>query len=120
MKFIWIGVLGATLYAAITTIAVRLGGEPQLSSLLSYGLLVPFIYMLHSRFSFESKAAHRTAFPRYIVVQATALSLSFLLPPLLSPLFGGANAVLFIAIAVIISAMNFLASLMWAFAAPGK
>lgn len=120
VKFVWIGGLGAVLYSIMSTAAVWLGGDPQLSSLLSYSLLIPLIYGLQSRFSFASAAVHRTAFPRYVAVQAMALVLSFVLPRFIQSVQGTANAISFIVIAIIIGVLNFLALLLWAFATSRK
>jgi putative flippase GtrA len=69
LRFALVGLAGAAVYYALLWSMVELGGMPALAaSSLAFALVVAENYLLHRRWTFDSRAPHREAFPRFVLM----------------------------------------------------
>jgi putative flippase GtrA len=69
LRFALVGLAGAAVYYALLWSMVELGGVPALAaSSLAFALVVAENYLLHRRWTFDSRAPHRQAFPRFVLM----------------------------------------------------
>jgi putative flippase GtrA len=69
LRFALVGLAGAAMYYALLWSMVELGGMPALAaSSLAFALVVAENYLLHRRWTFDSRAPHRQAFPRFVLM----------------------------------------------------
>jgi putative flippase GtrA len=69
LRFALVGLAGAAMYYALLWSMVELGGVPALlASSLAFALVVAENYLLHRRWTFDSRAPHRQAFPRFVLM----------------------------------------------------
>lgn len=68
-RFAVVGLSGAAVYYALLWSLVELGGVPPLgASSIAFVLVVGENYLLHRRWTFASRAAHRQALPRFALM----------------------------------------------------
>jgi len=69
LRFALVGLAGAAMYYALLWSMVELGGMPALlASSLAFALVVAENYLLHRHWTFASRAPHRQAFPRFVLM----------------------------------------------------
>lgn len=77
VRFGWVGVLTAGLYAGQMWALHRLNNWPTwLNAAVADGPCLLFNYLMHRSFSFRSRRRHAEAGPRYLTVQLTGLSIN--------------------------------------------
>lgn len=120
ISFIGVGAAGTLAYVVVSTMLAETTHWPHWAiSLVTYALLIPIVYRTQHGFAFRAQTPHRTAFPRYVSVQAVGLILATLLPIVMSWLWTGLPSLMvFLTVASIIAVVNFLLLSLWAFAAP--
>src|SRR5205085_2826101 len=69
VRFAFVGVSGAAVYYALLWMLVEQGGMPPLlASSLAFAVVVVENYLLHRRWTFASRVAHRQALPRFVLM----------------------------------------------------
>jgi putative flippase GtrA len=69
LRFALVGLAGAAVYYALLWSMVELGGvRALLASSLAFAVVVAENYLLHRRWTFDSRAPHRQAFPRFVLM----------------------------------------------------
>lgn len=69
VRFALVGLAGAAMYYTLLWSMVELGGVPALgASSLAFAAVVLENYVLHRRWTFSSRAPHRQAFPRFVLM----------------------------------------------------
>jgi putative flippase GtrA len=77
VRFGWVGVLTAALYAAQMWALHRVNDWPTwVNATVADGPCLLVNYLLHRSFSFRSSKRHREAGPRYLAVQLTGLGIN--------------------------------------------
>jgi putative flippase GtrA len=114
LPYLGVGGTGAAAYVAIASILSQVGVVLWLAGAISYAVLTPIMYIGHYRFSFGTDASHRSAFPRYLALQALGFTMAWYLPLL----FGGLMPapIIFTLVSAIVAAMNFFLMKFWTFA----
>lgn len=114
LYFLGAGGFGAAAYVALASLLSYAGMVMWLASAVSFAVLTPLVYLAQHRFTFASKASHRTALPRYLALQALGFTLSWLLPLLLDNK-GIPAPVVFLGVAACAALLNFILMKSWAF-----
>lgn len=118
LSFLLIGAGAAIGFVILSTLLVGLlpAVESWAVSSACYAAFILPVYLLHRRFTFASDVAHRRALPRYVFVQAMALTLA----SLFSFVFHGTLAMPSLPAAMLVialtSGINYLVLKGWAFA----
>ena len=69
VRFALVGLSGAAVYYALLWSLVELGGQPALAaSSLAFAVVVVENYLLHRHWTFASRAPHRQALPRFVLM----------------------------------------------------
>ncbi len=113
VSFVGIGIAGAAAYVILATVLAVMGLAPWLASMLSYGALIPLVYIGQRTLTFRSEVAHRSSFPKYIASQVLGLGLSVTLPYLVANRLP--PVVAFATVALTIAVTNFFLLKWWAF-----
>ncbi|MDP2781506.1 GtrA family protein [Devosia sp.] len=118
LRFIAIGSSGAIGFIALSslTMALPTGLENSVINGLCYAVFILPIYLLHRRFSFQSDASHRSALPRYLAVQASALMLATLFGYVLYGVLAMPPVMASTLVIGLTSGVNYLLLRSWAFA----
>nr|WP_314258162.1 GtrA family protein [uncultured Devosia sp.] len=115
--FLLVGGSGAAAFVVLTSLGIWLlaGVEAWQINAVCYAMIIPPVYLMHRRYSFESDASHWQALPRYLAVQAMALVLAAVFSYVIH---GMAVPTVFASILVIglTSGVNFMVLRSWAFA----
>ena len=93
-----------------------IGLEPAIASGCAYLLMIPLAYFAHRIITFRSSAAHRVAFPRFVVTSCFGVALSWVIPYLVSQILGAPHWLAFSAVCVIVPALSFVMTRAWVFA----
>lgn len=117
--FIGVGGFVASAYVILATFLSQVGVATWLASAGSYLVLIPVGYIGQYRLAFASKSSHLTALPRYLLLQAVGLTLSWLLPLLLAQ-SQISPPLIFVSVAGSVAAINFILMKTWAFAPSNK
>jgi len=102
-------------FANLVALGYFVGVPKAIVSVFTYSLFIFPVYWLQRKFAFKSKAAHKTALPRYLLTQVLALVLNFIFAALafnlfqLSALYGS-----FLAI-ILTSITSFVLLKIWVF-----
>jgi len=115
-RFIIVGGIGSTAYVALSEIAHLLGAPASLASFFIYAALIPPAYLTQRRWSFQSRANHRNAFPRYMVGQGIGLMLSLGIPYLFVQVLGWNSLFAFWCVVACVAVINYSVQRFWAFA----
>lgn len=110
-----IGGTGAVLYAGLNVLFTKLGVRPSVSIVITLALLMPPVYYLQHTHTFCSGRSHLSAFPRYAGTQIFGNLLAMLLAELFPKPIEAYPIAAWIAIAVIVAAVNFGILKFWAF-----
>lgn len=115
--FLGIGAGAMIGFVVLSTLVLSLptGLPDWMASALCYGAFIVPVYLLHRRFSFGSDAQHRHALPRYVAVQAAALTLATLLSAIAYGIFSMPTLVASILVVTLTSGVNFVILRSWAF-----
>jgi putative flippase GtrA len=118
VSFALIGGGAALTFVLVSSALVELfpGVDSWLISSLCYGASILPVYLLHRRFTFRSDAAHRTALPRYVAVQAMALLLATLFGYLLYGALALPSLPAALLVIALTSGVNYVVLKGWAFA----
>jgi len=116
--FALVGGSGAVAFVLLSNIAIALGtGVPDwIVSTLTYAALILPVYAMHRKLSFQSDAPHRSALPKYIVVQVSGLCLASLFSYVFYAMFGLHSAFASVLVIGLTSGVNFFVLRLWAFA----
>jgi putative flippase GtrA len=76
VSFGMIGLVNTIAYAAISIAFVRCGVNALLASFLAYALCALWSYWTNARFTFESRAPHAAAAPRFLGVTIVSSSIA--------------------------------------------
>ena len=116
--FVLVGGGAALALAAVTTamISLRTGVPDWVTGALCYAAFIGPVYLLHRRLSFRSEAAHGQAFPRYVLVQLSAIALVSLFSWLCYTALGMQTAIGSIIVLGLTAGVNFFVLKLWAFA----
>lgn len=118
VSFVAVGGTAALAFAGVSSTLIALGtGVPDwIVSVLCYSGFIGPVYLAHRYLSFRSATPHRTALPRYLAVQASAIALSAVFSYVsyrVLQLPGMSAALLVIGLT---SGVNFVVLKLWAFA----
>lgn len=97
------------------TIAYIILSSALTSSIMSYCILTPIVYMAQRKFAFRSNADHRVVFPKYVATQLIGLSISGILPYIFRDIAQKTPIVVFGLVAVVVPIANFVLLRFWAF-----
>lgn len=110
------GGIAAVLYILLASSLVAwLGLAPWLASVMAYAVMVPAAYLGQRTISFASRASHRHAFPRYVVVQCFGLVMGAILVQTLHSVWEMGAILAFSLTAVVTSLATFIAMRAWVF-----
>lgn len=117
LRFLAVGSSGAIAFVVLSTLVIglRTGLPAWVASGLCYAALVPVVYMLHRRFSFDSPAPHTAAFPRYVAVQVSSVLLASLFSYIAYGTFRLPPPLASILVTGLVSGVNFVVLRIWAF-----
>jgi putative flippase GtrA len=115
LSFVSVGGSSATAYIIASTILTHLGVSPWLASVGCYAALIPAAYFGQRWFTFQATTPHASSFPRYVIVQLIGLALAAILPRAFADTVKENPLTIFIAIALLIAATNFVLLRWWAF-----
>lgn len=117
LSYFGVGAAGALAYVVLSTALVTFTDvSPWAGSLLVYaGLILP-VYLAQYRLAFRSRQAHRTSFPRYVMIQVFGMLLAAGLPRLLTGISDVTPGIIFAAVAIAIAVTNYSLARFWAFA----
>jgi len=120
IAFALIGAGGALSFVLVSSALIGLGtGLPNwVTSALCYAAFVLPIYLLHRRYTFVSSASHGSAFPRYVAVQVSGVTLAALFSFVAYNVFGLPAFPASIAVTALTSGVNFVVLKLWAFSDP--
>lgn len=104
-------------YVVLSGALAASGIQAWASSLTSYALMIPLVYLAQRNLTFRSQTRHRSLFPRYVATQFLGLTLSGLLPYFLVQGGRAGPFVAFVFVAILVATMNFALLKLWAFAA---
>jgi putative flippase GtrA len=114
--FCVVGVTLALIYFVVAYTAMSaVGLDPEIASVCSYLLMIPFGYFAHRIITFRSSAVHRVAFPRFVVTSGMGVALSWVIPYLASHLFAAPHWISFLGVCVIVPALSFVTTRAWVF-----
>jgi len=113
--FLAVGAAGAGSYVMLSMLIHACGVEAWISSVASYTVLIPVVYLAQRGLTFRSKGPHLSSFPKYVVTQLLGLALSGILPYVLVQNAGLPAAFVFAPVAIAISAVNFVLLKFWTF-----
>lgn len=118
VSFLVIGTVAALAFIMVSSFAVGLGTRlpDWLVSALCYAAFVIPVYLAHRRFSFQSEARHAVAFPRYLMVQLSAICLVALFSHLCYTVLGIETGLASVVVLGLTAGVNFLVLRLWAFA----
>lgn len=119
-RFVASGLAGAGVYFCAYVLATHAGLPPFAANLAAYFVAFFVGYALQRGWTFESRHRHRTALPRYFIVQlgcalvtsvaSQAASLLVAMPPIMLALASTGLA----------GAASYVASILWVFPQPGE
>lgn len=114
--FVVTGGIAAILYILLASSLVAwLGLAPWLSSVMAHAVMIPVAYLGQRTISFASRASHRHAFPRYVVVQCVGLVMAAILVQVLHSVWHMEAKFAFSLTAVATSLATFVAIKAWVF-----
>jgi putative flippase GtrA len=118
VTFIGIGGGAALAFILVSSVAVGLPtGLPKwLVSAICYAAFIVPVYLLHRRYSFQSRAPHGRALPRYVAVQASAVVLAALFSWVAYGVIGLPSLFAALLVSALTAGVNFIILRRWAFA----
>jgi len=120
VAFVLIGAGAALSFVLVSSalVGVNTGLPAWVVSALCYAAFVVPVYLLHRRFTFVSDTRHAFAFPRYVAVQISGVTLALLFSYLAYTVFGLPALLASAAVTVLTSGVNFAVLKLWAFSDP--
>jgi putative flippase GtrA len=121
LAFLIVGGLATLGFIGLSTLMIGLktGVPDWLMSALCYAALIIPAYLGHKAHSFRSEAPHHVAFPRYVMVQLTAIGLSAIFSLIFYNVLHTATPIAAFLVAVLTAGVNFVVLRAWAFAHRG-
>ncbi len=117
VRFVIVGAGAAGLLFALSYFFVRLGWPPFIASMVAYAISFAAAYTAQRNWTFQSGQDHRRTLPRYFVLQAGCAITSGVTAHLTVSLFGASPFVMAVVTTIIASAVSFVLSSQWVFAA---
>jgi len=115
-RFLLVGGAAALFYLVFATfLAECLHMEEWLASTIAWTLCVIPAYQGQKRLTFQSKADHQTAFPRYVISQIIAIALSSIMSFMLDNLTDLSAPTIFIIVVSVITTLSYLFQRLWVF-----
>lgn len=118
LSFLAIGGIAALSFVGLSSLVIGLGtGLPDwVASVVCYAAFVVPVYLAHRRFSFRSDAPHARALPRYVLVQASGMTLATVFSYLAYGLVSLPTVLAAVLVIGLTSGVNFALLKVWAFA----
>ena len=115
--FLLVGGSSAAIYSALGVLFTSgLGLRPSLAIVLALATVMPPTYLAQRALTFRSQRAHRSALTRYFTTQAISNGVAVLGAEWLAEPIRARPWVAFVAIAVLVAALNYTLLKFWAFA----
>lgn len=117
LRFAAVGGFFTLVYMVVATLlATLLHWPPAVANLVAHVINIPPTYLSQRALAFRSDAAHKTAFWRYVALQAPLVLMSTSVAWLLVDRLGLGEIPAFIVIGILIAVASFLMQRFWAFA----
>ena len=114
-RFLLIGVVATCLYTVVALCLSASGLSVALASLAAYLIAAPFSYVGHKYFTFGSDRAHRFEAPRFIAVTVVGITVSLVMPAIMSGRLGLPVQVSIVLTSLLIPIANYLVLRGWVF-----
>ena len=116
-RFVLVGASFTLAYSALSSVFTVLANMPPAAgSALAYALCVPPGYLSQRNIAFRVDTPHRTAFPRYVLLQAPLLLLGAGLSWLFVNRAPWPEMISFLLIGASVAGVSFIAQRLWTFA----
>jgi putative flippase GtrA len=121
LKFGLVGGSGVVAFVALSNLAIgfHTGLASWIVSELCYAALIVPVYLGHHRFSFRSPVPHRQGLPRYIAVQAGALTLAAIFSYVFYSVLKLPTIYASVLVTGLTTGVTFVVLRLWAFASAG-
>jgi putative flippase GtrA len=117
LRFAGVGVIGTAGHYVILIIVVEtLSGDPVVGSTLGFIGGAVINYFLNRRFTFDSKARHAVALPRFLAVAASGMVINASIMAFLSKSLEFQYLLAQLVATALVLVWNFLANRYWTFA----
>ena len=113
--FLLIGGSGAVAYTALNVFWTKSGIPPALSVVITICLLIPPVYFLQHRFTFQSGRNHLSAFPRYAGTQLLGNLIAIAIAATIPQPIKANPVTAYVLLSAIVAAINYGILKFWAF-----
>ena len=113
--FLLIGGTGAVAYTALNVLLTKSGVPPAFSVLITIALLIPPVYFLQHRFTFQSGRNHLSAFPRYAGTQLLGNLIAIAIAAAVPQPIKDNPITAYVLLSAIVAAINYGILKFWAF-----
>ncbi|TPM35646.1 GtrA family protein [Mesorhizobium sp. B2-3-4] len=118
-RFVVVGVGAAGLFFVLSWLLVSLGLPPFAGSAIAYATAFVIAYRAQRGWTFGEEHDHRTAFPRYLALQAGCAAFSGLVSQVAVTHFGLSPVAMSALATVATSTISYVVSRLWVFPARG-
>ena len=113
--FLLIGGTGAIAYTALNVLLTKSGVPPAFSVIITIFLLIPPVYFLQHRFTFQSGRNHLSAFPRYAGTQLLGNLIAIAIAAAVPQPIKENPITAYVLLSAIVAAINYGILKFWAF-----